>query len=323
MARRTDQTIMRLGAFALVGLLIAMAAAFNLQKFPGFKGADFHAQFADASGLRTGSMVQVAGVKVGRVNDIRITGSHVTVDFDAKGVDLGSRTTASVQVLNLLGEKYLEVTPEGSGTMKSNATIPLTRTSAGYDIVSTLSTVTTRTEAINTEQLGQALTTLGQTLDAAAPEVRGAFTGLSRVSETLASRDENIEQLLQRAEGVTQLLSDRRGDLVTLTKQASLVFQELKKREVALHQLITQATNLGDQLQGLVRDNQDQIRPALTQLRESVAFLKDRRKQIRDSLHNLGPYVDVLSNVLGSGPWFDSYLPNMAGLLTGEFVPVP
>ncbi|HNA98339.1 MAG TPA: MlaD family protein, partial [Marmoricola sp.] len=145
MAVRSDQTIMRLGAVALVGLLITMAAAFNLQKFPGFKGTDFHANFTDASGLRVGNMVQVAGVKVGRVNDIRITGGHVTVDFDAKDVVLGSRTTASVQVLNLLGEKYLEVTPEGSGTMKSNSTIPLSRTSAGYDIVSTLSTLTTRT----------------------------------------------------------------------------------------------------------------------------------------------------------------------------------
>ncbi len=323
MAVRSDQTIMRLGAVALVGLLITMAAAFNLQKFPGFKGTDFHANFTDASGLRVGNMVQVAGVKVGRVNDIRITGGHVTVDFDAKDVVLGSRTTASVQVLNLLGEKYLEVTPEGSGTMKSNSTIPLSRTSAGYDIVSTLSTLTTRTESIDTEQLGQALTTLGETIDAASPEVRGAFTGLSRVSQTLASRDENIEQLLTRAQSVTQLLADRRGDLVTLMKQADLVFKELKKREQALHLLITQATNLGNQLQGLVKDNQAQIRPALTELRESVAFLKDRRKQIRDSLHNLGPYVDVLSNVMGSGPWFDSYLPNMAGLLTGEFVPVP
>lgn len=322
MAVRSDQTIMRLGAVALVGLLITMAAAFNLQKFPGFKGTDFHANFSDASGLRTGNMVQVAGVKVGRVNNIRITDGHVTVDFDAKGVELGNNTTASVQVLNLLGEKYLEVASEGSGKMKSNATIPLERTSAGYDIVSTLSTVTTRTEAIDTEQLGQALTTLGDTLDAASPEIRGAFTGLSRVSQTLASRDENLGQLLQRAESVTQLLSDRRGDLVVLMQQGDLVFKELKQREQALHRLITQATNLGDELQGLVKDNQDQIRPALTQLKESVVFLKERRKQIRDSLHNLGPYVDVLSNVLGSGPWFDSYLPNMAGLLTGEFVPV-
>jgi phospholipid/cholesterol/gamma-HCH transport system substrate-binding protein len=322
MAVRSNQSIMRLGAVALVGLLITMAAAFNLQKFPGFKGTDYHAAFSDASGLRTGNIVQVAGVKVGRVNNIRISGDHVTVDFDAKGVELGSRTTASVQVLNLLGEKFLEVSPEGSGTMKSNATIPLSRTSAGYDIVSTLSTLTTRTETIDTEKLGQALTTLGDTLDAASPEVHGAFTGLSRVSQTLASRDENIEQLLVRAESVTQLLSDRRGDLVTLMQQGDLVFKELKKREQALHKLITQATNLGDELQGVVKDNQDQIGPALTQLHESVAFLKDRRKQIRESLHNLGPYVDVLSNVLGSGPWFDSYLPNMAGLLTGEFVPV-
>ncbi|MEZ5159671.1 MAG: hypothetical protein R2709_02230 [Marmoricola sp.] len=91
--------------------------------------------------------------------------------------------------------------------------------------MSTLSTVTTRTEAIDTEQLGQALTTLGETIDAASPEVRGTLNGLSRVSQTLALRDENIVQLLKRAESVTELLSQRRGDLVTLMKQADLVFK--------------------------------------------------------------------------------------------------
>ena len=119
MARHTEGSILRLGAISLVVLLVVMAAAFNLQKFPGFKGTDYHVQLTDASGLHKGNMVQVAGIRVGRVDGIHIGGDHVTVDIDVKDATLGDKTQASVQVLNLLGEKYLELTPKGSGEMEA------------------------------------------------------------------------------------------------------------------------------------------------------------------------------------------------------------
>ncbi len=85
------RSILRLGAISLVVLLVVMAAAFNLQKFPGFKGTDYHVQLTDASGLHKGNMVQVAGVRVGRINELHISGDHVTVDFDVKGADARAR----------------------------------------------------------------------------------------------------------------------------------------------------------------------------------------------------------------------------------------
>jgi phospholipid/cholesterol/gamma-HCH transport system substrate-binding protein len=38
MARRSDHAVLRLGAVCLIVLLVVMAAAFNLQKFPGTSG---------------------------------------------------------------------------------------------------------------------------------------------------------------------------------------------------------------------------------------------------------------------------------------------
>src|ERR1700759_3456288 len=105
MARHSEGSILRLGTISLVVLLVVMAAAFNLQKFPGFKGTGYHVQLADASGLHTGDMVQIAGVRVGRVEALHIAGNHITVDFDVKGAEMGQESQASVQVLNLLGEK--------------------------------------------------------------------------------------------------------------------------------------------------------------------------------------------------------------------------
>src|SRR3954463_12692633 len=153
MARHSEGSILRLGTISLVVLLVVMAAAFNLQKFPGFRGTAYHVQLTDASGLHRGNMVQIAGIRVGRVDDIKIGGDHVTVALNLKGATLGDKPQASVQVLNLLGEKYLELTPKGSGELKGGGTIPVSRTNGSYDIVSTLSELTTTTEAIKVPQL--------------------------------------------------------------------------------------------------------------------------------------------------------------------------
>jgi phospholipid/cholesterol/gamma-HCH transport system substrate-binding protein len=321
MARHSEGSILRLGTISLVVLLVVMAAAFNLQKFPGFKGTDYHVQLTDASGLHKGNMVQIAGIRVGRVDGIKISGDHVTVDINVKGAEMGDKTQASVQVLNLLGEKYLELTPKGSGEMKGGDTIPVSRTNGSYDIVSTLSELTTTTEAINVPRLSQALTTLGDTINSASPHIESTFTGLSRISQAIASRDEGIQQLLGRADRVTKLLSDRRGDLVTLMKQGELVFKELIARRDAIHGLLVNAEKLAVELRGVATDNQAQIKDALKQLDTALGFLRAREKQIDTTLTNLGPYASILINIIGTGPWFDAFVPNFASVGTGEFTP--
>ena len=314
MARHTQGSILRMGTVSLVVLLVVMAAAFNLQKFPGFKGTDYHVQLADASGLHKGNMVQVAGIRVGRVSGIHIGGDHVTVDVNVKDATLGDKTQASVQVLNLLGEKYLELTPKGSGKMEGGDTIPVSRTNGSYDIVATLGELTTTTEAIDIPQLSKALTTLGDTVNAASPHIKSTFNGLSRISQAIASRDESIQQLLGRADRVTDLLAQRKGDLVTLIKQGELVFKELIARREVIHSLLVNSERLAIELRGVATDNQAQIGDALKQLDKALAFLRGREKQIDTTLTNLGPYASILINIIGTGPWFDAFVPNLASI---------
>jgi phospholipid/cholesterol/gamma-HCH transport system substrate-binding protein len=310
-----------MGIISLALLLLVMVGSFNLQKLPWLRGTTYHAELTDASGLRTGSEVQVAGVRVGRVSKLRIGPEKVIADFDVSGATLGKSTRASVEVKSLLGEKFLNIKPEGSGTMAAGATIPVSRTDVTFDIVGTLGQLTTNTEKTNKENLTTALDSLAEVIDSAAPEVRTSFSGLSRLSTTIASRDEEIENLLRRSSNVTKLLDERKGDLVTLMKQANLIFQELQQRKQTIHELLVNANALATELQGVVEDNRKQLRPTLDKLENVLTFLHAREEQIETLIHNYGPYVSILGNIVGSGPWFDAYVPNITGVFTGEFTP--
>ena len=318
----TDAQIMRLGVITIVIMLVVMAAAFNLSKFPGFGGTSYTAEFADASGIHRGNLVQVGGIRVGRVQDVSLENSTVIVKFEVDhGVEFGEESEASIEVLNLLGEKYLELTPAGEGQLAEDTPIPLERTESAYDIVGVFGDLTTTTEEINRDELVQALDVVSTTMTQAAPEIEASFDGIARLSETVASRDAQIKDLLANSKDVTQLLSDRSEDLVSLMDNGDLVFQEVTRRKEAVHQLLVNARILAEELRGVAEDNQAQIGPALAEVDELLDLLISKEKELKATLDALGPYVSILSNIIGTGPWFDAYASNLAAIPTGEFVP--
>lgn len=323
MSRRSEARILRLGAITVMVMLLVMAAAFNLSQFPGFKGGSYRAEFSDASGLRAGNMVQVGGIRVGRVQEVALQDSNtVVVTFEVdKGVEFGNDSRASVEVLNLLGEKYLDLQPAGEGQMAEDALIPRDRTEAAYDIVGVFGDLTTTTERIDTDQLKEALDVVADTTNQAAPEIEQSFRGIARLSQTVAERDDQIQALLTSSQRVTKVLAARSDDLVDLMKNSDLVFQEVKRRKEAIHLLLVNARDLADQLKGVAEDNQEQLAPALKEVDDLLSLLISKEKELKATLAALGPYVSILGNIIGTGPWFDAYASNLLAIPTGEFVP--
>ena len=324
MRRYSEAQILRLGAIALVVMLVIMAAAFNLSKFPGFGGTSYVAEFSDASGIHRGNMVQVGGMRVGRVQDVTLEDGLVVVKFEVdNGVEFGDQSEASIEVLNLLGEKYLELTPAGDGQLSEDTRIPVERTESAYDIVGVFGDLTATTEEIDKDQLVEALGVVSDTVVAAAPEIEASFEGISRLSRTVASRDEQIQALLSSSKNVSALLADRSKDIVDLMKSSDLVFQEVQRRKQAIHQLLVNARSLAVELRGVATDNQKQIGPALRELDDLLTLLNSKEKELKATLNALGPYVSILGNIIGTGPWFDAYAVNLAAIPTGEFLPGP
>lgn len=321
--KTNDARIMRLGVITLVLTAVISAATFNLSKFPGFRGTTYYAEFSDASGIHKGNIVQVGGIRVGRVSDVTLDEDRVIVKFeiDDGDVDFGPDSTASIEVLNLLGEKFLDLQPSTEGQLESGGTIPLDNTEAAYDIVGVFGDLTTTTEEIDTQQLSEALNVVSETLDGSAPEIAAAFDGIARLSRSVSQRDEQIQTLFESSQQVTKVLERRSDDIVDLMRHSDLVFKELKSRKAAVHQLLVNARVLAIELRGVAEDNEEQIGPALAEVDELLGMLVDKRDELKATLHQLGPYVEILSNIIGTGPWFDALAINLASFPTGEFVP--
>lgn len=304
-----------IGTVGLLVIALAVLAAFKIGDLPLLGGGQaYSAAFTDASGLQPDNEVRIAGVKVGKVTGVSLqTTRHgkpsVRVDFTVDGgVDFGTKTEATIRIKTVLGQKFLGLDPEGPGRMRSGQQIPLSRTSSPFDVVQAVNGLAGTVDSIDTSQLSKAFETLAATLQGTAPNVKSSLTGLSRLSETVASRDAELQTLLKRARGVTQVLADRDTQFQQLLTDGNALLAEVKSRRDAIHELLTSTNTLATQLSGLVADNSKQLGPALKELRQVVQTLQDNKDNLTATIKNLSPFLDAFTNVLGNGRWFDSYL---------------
>ena len=120
---RTAESHVRTALIGLVVLALVFVTALNLPVIGD--GTTHAAEFTEAAGLRTGNDMRIAGVKVGRVSAIGLNRAGF---LRGQGRWLGDTAGAAIKLKTVLGQKYLALDPEGSGTLDPDQPIPSSRT---------------------------------------------------------------------------------------------------------------------------------------------------------------------------------------------------
>ncbi|TCK20307.1 MCE family protein [Pseudonocardia endophytica] len=306
---------------ATIGIVVILAitlVAFNFKPLFG-GGSTYEAQFTEAAGLQADDQVTVAGVEVGRVQSVDLEGDHVLVTFNVTDAWVGNRTTGSIEIRTLLGSKFLALDPRGDGDQDPDQVITADRTKSPFDVVDAFNGLSGTIDQLNTDQLAQSLQTLSDTFRNTPPEVSGTLDGLSRLSQTISSRDAQLKTLLANTRQLSTTLANRRGDIVKLVNDGNLLLGELQARKTAIANLLDGTKKLSVQLRGLVADNKDQLRPTLETLDKVLGVLERNRDDLGELLDNEAVFLRVFGNALSNGRWFDNYA---CGLLPPPIGPI-
>ena len=297
------------GTVTIVLLVLGLLVAFNSDDLPIVGGGTtYTAEFRESAGLRPGNEVRLAGVKVGEVRSVELARNKVVVDFRVKDVSLGDRSTVSIRIKTLLGDKFLGIASSGRSPQSANDPIPVGRTQTPFDIVPAVGKLSRTVDEIDTKQLARSFQVLSDTFANSPRHMKDTLTGLSQLSATLSTRDEQLKTLLANTAGFSKTVADRDEQLKKLFTDASLLLGELQLRRDAVHTLLTGTTTLAGELRGLVADNQEQLRPALDELDRVTTILANNQANLSESLRSLAPYVRTFNNVIGNGRWFEGYI---------------
>src|SRR5215467_4666112 len=112
---------LKIGALMIIAVGITALSVFLLTGGKGFFWQRYYLKtlFTNVAGLKAGSPVRLAGVEVGDVDTVSLSGEQVEVVFQVNKAYRDRITTDSVARLgsvSLLGESAVDITPSGTGT---------------------------------------------------------------------------------------------------------------------------------------------------------------------------------------------------------------
>lgn len=308
--RRRDPALIAI-VLTLLGALLVFGSL-NLTRLPFFDHTvEYKADFANASGLREGDDVRVAGISVGSVNSITVEGDHVAVAFTVRDdIELGRASGASVELATVLGALFVQIESAGPGRLAAGATIPVARTSVPFTLIDTFSQLGDIARKTDLPRLRASLAQLAATLRGISPgDVTATLKGLTSISNAIASRQDEINQVLKDAGTIIKTLSSKRDSLIRLMSNADVFVRMLHERRDVINSLLQHTADLGQQISVLIQRNGAKLGSVLDEIDTVAGVLAADRKQLGQAITMLGQFSTNISNVTGSGPWIDVMLP--------------
>lgn len=106
------------GLFVLVGIFALAYISIKLGKLEiiGKEGYVVYAYFEKSGGIKPGSVVEIAGVEVGKVKSVKLSEDYqAVVEMTIrKDVKIQEDALASIKTKGLIGEKYIQIAPGAS-----------------------------------------------------------------------------------------------------------------------------------------------------------------------------------------------------------------
>ena len=271
--------LIKFGIFAAIMSLLTVFLFFTFGQYRTGSTNGYSAVFTDASRLKSGDTVRVAGIRVGTVKDVSLLADRkVLVKFDAdRNVVLTTGTKAQIRYLNLVGDRYLELvdTPGSTKILPVGSQIPEDRTAPALDLDLLLGGLKPVIQGLNPQDVNALTASLIQILQGQGGTLDSLFSKTSSFTNSLADNNQVIEQLIE----------DLKSTLDTLSKDGD----EFSGAIDRLDQLI----------KGLSADR-DPIGDAITSLDNGTASLTDLLGRARaplagtiDQLNRLAPLLDA------------------------------
>lgn len=304
-------TTVKLAVFALASLFV-LGIMWNtlLNVSPG-KQLTFYAQFADASGLRLGDSVRVAGVGVGKVTKIELAKDYqARVKFTVnENTPVQANTAVLIRYENLIGQRYLALRegPGSSARLEEGATVPPTRTESALDLSVLMNGFDPLFDMLSPEDLNQVATTIVQVLQGEGASFNELLHEVGTISGDLAEHDELIGRLVTNlARVVTNLAEndDQFSDLVVETRD---FVKALAQDREAIGASIEGMSELTGAVTTLLTDIRPALKRDLVKANRVLGIYARDREIVSDVFVAMEDFASRTGRLVERGSWGDLY----------------
>ncbi|MGB3771479.1 MAG: MCE family protein [Rhodococcus sp. (in: high G+C Gram-positive bacteria)] len=319
---RSRSTAIKFGIFTVVMLMISSAVAIVLGQFSFGSTRSYSAEFTDASGLISGSMVRIAGVPVGKVDSVRVNDDSVTstVDFDIDpGALVLTSTRATVRYQNLTGDRYLELmdAPGSADPLKPGSTIPLDQTTPALNLDALIGGFEPLLRSIQPDRVNVIASSLLEILQGQGGTVQNLLASTGSLTGSIADRDQIIGQVIDNLEQVLGTVADRgdrfEGTVDELTRLVDGLAEDRQSIGSSIGTLDSSTAELTTLLSG--------VRPSaagtVSELNRFAEQLDIARPELAKYLDNMPENYRKMARTGVYGSFFQFYLCEISIKFTG------
>ena len=272
----------RVGIFVLLGLIVLTFFTFRVSKWGliAEKGYRLTVDFDTAAGLEPKSDVKMAGVPIGKVEEIQLVGNRARLVLRIReGIKIPIDSVGTIQTQGLLGEKYVEILPgkDAQRNLPAGGRVANTLTPTNLDeMVRKLSAigddVKKFTESLSatfgTEEGKNALRDILRDFRATTATLRTVVTG----------NEQRFDRIIANIDRLSADLSDMSGTNKQDVRAIIANFREfsdtLKSETPAL---VRKLEDMSEGVSGVIADNREN-------LKESIASFKNASAKLDNTL---------------------------------------
>jgi phospholipid/cholesterol/gamma-HCH transport system substrate-binding protein len=275
------------GHVLVVAAALAVGSAFSFALWykatAPHDGVRMHVMVPSAVSLGPGASVRIAGIKVGRVTEVKRRGAVAILglSIDRDNAPVPTDTRVAVRLRSLVGETYVQLYPGHSARLLAeNGVLPTSQAVEYVDADQLLDTLRGSTR----QRVRQLLRGMGTGLDGRGTQLNellagatGTLEGGSKATRILVSQREQIARLVDNLGLVSQQIGTEGGRIRAAARSARTTFASLATQQAALRTLLRELPPTLTEVRraaGTLRQTSDEVAPVLDDTAALVADLK-------------------------------------------------
>ncbi|MEW2356691.1 MCE family protein [Spirillospora sp. NPDC029432] len=304
----TRRVFINLVTFAVLGVVMAVWALTSIIRFD-FIDRPYHitVEFQSSPGLHPGFEVDYLGLRIGKIDSVRLVKDKVLVKLDIeKGVKVPQGVSAAAARKSAVGEPVVELTPPAGArtdgpVMKAGAVIPVSRTSVPPKYGDLFGAVIDSLKAIDPNDAQVLTHELAEGWAGRDESLRKIINGGDQLTGTFAENTELLDGLTKDLGRITSVLNQNRDHLGAGVDNLAALTGALSQVRGELRQLRDQGPGLLAEVNGLLEKMGPDFECTVGTLGNwgIKGYNPDILTDLRKTLRKAPELGNVLNNVIG------------------------
>ncbi|OKH82818.1 mammalian cell entry protein [Mycobacterium sp. ST-F2] len=308
---RHRREMINVTVFTVVMLLVAAGLVVVFGQFRFASSNTYHANFTDASRLKAGEDVRIAGVQVGSVKSVKLKNDNtVDVKFTLNDrYQLYSSSRAVIRYQNLVGDRYMEIT-SGPGELRklpAGGTVVLANTQPALDLDALLGGLRPVVKGLDGKKVNEITAAMIEALQGQGGALSDLLSNTGSFSQTLADRDQLIGDTITNLNTVLATVDSKGSQFNTSIDQLQQLITGLAEGRDPIAGAIGPLASAENDLTEMLQKSRRPVQGVIENARPFAQRMYERRAEVNPVIENLAENYLRLNALGAYGAFFNIY----------------